>query len=287
MAGEVLITIRNWERHFEVSQTKKVLGPLNWVAIPTKHDGKGYRRIMARKDGHAIYAAWILMVQIAAKCPKRGELSDFDGPLTTSDFEIKTGVSAKLFDNAIQVLSAKGIEWISLIPHSTTVESIPLHSTAIPLQTDRTGQDKQNKQPPTEDCSEPPCGGSEQPSAEAVAVIMVFPCVGGGTTEWPLTSAKVTEWQESYPGVDVLGECRKARQWCIDNGSKRKTAAGMPKFLNSWLSRAQNAGGSNARTSGNYPRSPGSTQGQASPARVGTPEGKYSRFRPAPSTGSP
>lgn len=286
MAGEVLITVRNWERHFEVSQTKKVRGPLNWVAIPTKHDGKGFRRIMARKDGPIVYGAWILILQVAAKCPKRGELSDFDGPLTTEDLEIKTGVAAKLFDNAIQVLAAKGIEWISVTEHSTTVESIPLHSTTLPLQTGQVGQDKTG-QPPTEDCSEPPCGVSEQPSPETGMAIMVFPCVGRGTTEWPLTSAKVTEWQESYPGVDVLGECKKARQWCIDNPAKRKTASGMTKFLNSWLSRAQNAGGSNGRTTGNYPRSPGTSAGVPPASRVGTPEGKYSKFRPAsPTRGS-
>lgn len=108
-----------------------------------------------------------------------------------------------------------------------------------------------------DDCSEPPHGDSEQPSS---AVIMVFPCVGKGPTEWPLVDTKVREYEQSFPGVDVLGECRKARQWCIDNSTKRKTATGMPSFLSRWLSKCQNSGTSNANSRGNYQKPPDPTR---------------------------
>jgi len=47
----------------------------------------------------------------------------------------------------------------------------------------------------------------------------------------------------------VLAQCRKALQWLRDNADRQKTARGMTRFLNSWLSRAakdragQQAGG--------------------------------------------
>ncbi len=72
--------------------------------------------------------------------------------------------------------------------------------------------------------------------------VLVFQTVGKGPKEWSLTEAKVAEYQESFPGVDVLAECRKARQWIIDNPTKRKTARGMPAFLTRWLGRVQNSG---------------------------------------------
>jgi hypothetical protein len=79
------------------------------------------------------------------------------------------------------------------------------------------------------------------PGGPAPAAVLVFPVVGD-TTEWGLEESKLAEYRESFPDLDVLAECRKARQWCLDNKTNRKTAGGMPKFLGSWLSRAQNSG---------------------------------------------
>lgn len=69
--------------------------------------------------------------------------------------------------------------------------------------------------------------------------VLEFP-TNGNVKSWSLRTSKLHEWESTYPGVDVLAECRKARQWVIDN--RRKTATGMPKFLNGWLSRANDRG---------------------------------------------
>jgi hypothetical protein len=78
---------------------------------------------------------------------------------------------------------------------------------------------------------------------------MVFPCVGTGAREWALTAAKVVEYREAFPALDVSAELRRARQWLLDNPTRRKTAAGMTRFLGSWLGRAQDSarGGGAAR----------------------------------------
>jgi len=44
-------------------------------------------------------------------------------------------------------------------------------------------------------------------------------------------------WQETYKGVDILGEIRKAHTWEVCNPDKRKRLR-VP-FINNWLSRAQ------------------------------------------------
>lgn len=73
--------------------------------------------------------------------------------------------------------------------------------------------------------------------------LLVFPVIGKGDKTWPLTAAYVAELAGDYPGLDVLGECRSARAWCVANPTKRKTAKGMPAFLVNWLNRAVKGGG--------------------------------------------
>jgi len=92
-----------------------------------------------------------------------------------------------------------------------------------------------------ESCSEP-ASGSEP-------AILVFPCVGRGSKEFRLTQAKIDEYAETYPAVNVLTECRAALQWCRDNPKRRKTAKGVPAFLGKWMARQQNQGG-NGRAAG-------------------------------------
>jgi hypothetical protein len=92
-------------------------------------------------------------------------------------------------------------------------------------------------------------GSSLDPAGDPV--VLRFPVVGGkrrgGPAEWPLTAAKVAEYAEAFPGVDVSQECRAALQWCRDNPKKRKTPEGMPAFLARWLAKEQNRGGPRPR----------------------------------------
>lgn len=67
-----------------------------------------------------------------------------------------------------------------------------------------------------------------------------FPTVGRGAKTWTLPAAKLREYLESYPGVDVTAELTKARQWCRDNSRNRKTPNGMQAFLTRWLNKCQN-----------------------------------------------
>jgi hypothetical protein len=85
-------------------------------------------------------------------------------------------------------------------------------------------------------CSEEP-GTASEPLPNASLIVLDFP-TRGKPKSWHLTKTKVAEYEQSYPGLDVLGECRRARQWCIDNKEKQKTAKGMPGFLNRWLTTA-------------------------------------------------
>lgn len=88
--------------------------------------------------------------------------------------------------------------------------------------------------------------GSSEPSSDdsdPAPALLVFPIIGRGAKTWPLTAEYVAELAGDYPGLDVLGECRSARAWCVANPNRQKTARGMPAFIVNWLNRAVKGGG--------------------------------------------
>jgi hypothetical protein len=135
-------SIRDWEKHFECSQSKRA-ERLSWVATPNKHDGKSYRRLIQMKNGAALYGAWILIVQVASKCPVRGILADDDGPLSADDIADKTLTDPKLIQSALDACCSKAIGWI--VKEDSRSECDTSQSTAIdrgvPTLQDITGQD--------------------------------------------------------------------------------------------------------------------------------------------------
>lgn len=142
-----LYSIKDWEKNFEVSQTRKVENA-RWVPLPVKHDGLSFRRLMAMDDGQSLFAAWVLIVQVAAKCPVRGVLADEHGPLAAEDLSLKTGCPEVLFKKALRTLSSPSIGWL--------VVETQLDTSPVPLQ-ERRGQDNTGEDKTEE--SAPPDGG--------------------------------------------------------------------------------------------------------------------------------
>lgn len=87
-------------------------------------------------------------------------------------------------------------------------------------------------------CAEPKKPGSPPPSKS----VLEFPCKGQGSKAWALTEAKVEEWSVAFPGVGVLAEALRAKQWLLDNPNHQKTHQGMPAYLGRWFARVQDRG---------------------------------------------
>lgn len=62
-------------------------------------------------------------------------------------------------------------------------------------------------------------------------------------TTYDVPEPKISMWAETYPAVDVRQELRKMAAWLDSNPTKRKTRRGIERFINSWLSRQQDRGG--------------------------------------------
>lgn len=68
------------------------------------------------------------------------------------------------------------------------------------------------------------------------------PLVDG--TTWTPNVEDVTRWKGAYPAVNIEAELRKMSVWCHANAKNRKTRTGINRFVNTWLSKAQDKGGS-------------------------------------------
>ena len=77
------------------------------------------------------------------------------------------------------------------------------------------------------------------------------PCAGkfllNDATEYEVSENDVVYYQQLYPGIDVMQELRNVEAWCFSNPKQRKTRNGAKRFLNAWLSRAQNSARAEAR----------------------------------------
>lgn len=78
---------------------------------------------------------------------------------------------------------------------------------------------------------------SQSPVLGAVAQEEILLPLEDGS-DFPVTATLVSEFRTAYPKIDVLSEVRKARAWCLSSPGNRKTRRGAGKFINGWLSRA-------------------------------------------------
>ncbi len=61
---------------------------------------------------------------------------------------------------------------------------------------------------------------------------------------WEPEQQDVLAWEQTYKKIDVHQELMAMESWCDANPSRRKTKKGIKRFVNAWLSRANDQGGS-------------------------------------------
>lgn len=87
----------------------------------------------------------------------------------------------------------------------------------------------------SDDCTMHPAPAQSEPEeADVPAVIL------NDGSEWRPSVQDVEEWKNLYPGVDIVVEFGRMRQWCKDNPKKCKTRNGVRRFARGWLDRQQN-----------------------------------------------
>ena len=104
-------------------------------------------------------------------------------------------------------------------------------------------------------CAEPLQASTPEPEEPAVISLPL-----NDKTWYPITQKQVDEWSGLYPAVDVMQELRKMVGWLDANTSNRKTRRGIKSFVNRWLSKEQDRGGSRQRQQAYQPPAPSTRQ---------------------------
>ena len=86
---------------------------------------------------------------------------------------------------------------------------------------------------------------------ESAAPVILLPLNDG--SEYGVSPRELEEYKSLYPAVDVLQELRSMRGWCLNNETRRKTRNGIRRFVNSWMARVQDRGGSPGIASARVP----------------------------------
>lgn len=71
--------------------------------------------------------------------------------------------------------------------------------------------------------------------------VILFPLNDG--TKYGISRSQCREWEGLYPAVDVMQQLRGMKGWLDANPKKRKTKGGIIRFVNGWLAKEQNRGG--------------------------------------------
>lgn len=67
-------------------------------------------------------------------------------------------------------------------------------------------------------------------------------------TFYDVSLDKIELWKEAYPAVDVKNELKRMIAWLDSNPTKKKTRRGVERFINNWLARTQDSGGSKGQS---------------------------------------
>ena len=123
---------------------------------------------------------------------------------------------------AAQLEIGPGLQYILKSEAQKDLVKAPAGNDPAPAQTPKTAE-KTEAQPSV-----------IAPSVPGAAVPL--PMQGG---EYSVSAAEAAEWKRLYPAVDLTQELRNMRGWLLANPEKQKTADTIGRFINTWLTKAQ------------------------------------------------
>ena len=111
--------VADWTEHFETAKTARYVHKSS-VVLPLKQ-GLGYRRLVRRNSGPALYGAWCAMIVVLSKQapPREGYLTHSgtkDGiPYAPQDLEMLTDIPVSVFAEMLVACSRPEIGWLKVI----------------------------------------------------------------------------------------------------------------------------------------------------------------------------
>ena len=193
-------------------------------------------------DNLAMIGFWVRLLLLAnwedKKRAKRGEI------VTTAPIlSAICGCSESTIWRYLNKLKESGEIKMST-NHKVTRIQITNYEKYQSYQNDKTADKTADKTHPYKRNEEEKKGRKEEkdiPSAQSADELpaKVEPIPLNDGTFWLPTQDMYDEYCRLYPALDIDQEFRKMRGWCEGNPNKRKTKAGVRRFVSGWLAREQ------------------------------------------------
>ena len=136
----------------------------------------------------------------------------------------------------LQKEECKGVVFVPFFSDmSATNDHVQAANDDMSATNDTVVKESKGKESRVEESKVHPFAQPERPPG--AQEIITFPF--NDKTEYPIFDTEFEEWAELYPAVDIMQELRKMKGWLDSNPTKRKTIRGIRRFINSWLSKAQ------------------------------------------------
>ena len=121
-----VLRIIDWDKHYEDRDHRRPLMRAKWVQMPLKR-GTGYKRLMIKKNGPALFGAWVAVVEFAAQCFVRGLLCRESGePYDATDIAVVIDFPEDLIQQVLELTrnEKEKIRWIEDVDHQIAMDLI-------------------------------------------------------------------------------------------------------------------------------------------------------------------
>lgn len=141
--------IKDWDLYFE-NDRSRTREKCSFVCVPNKQHGMGFVRIMAQKDGAAIYGIWCLILGACSQQKKRsGWLTD-DGERTgtawgADDLADKFRRPAEEIQRALDFVCSKKVDWMVLHEIANDDAAILKSHRAVTVKSPPTAPERTNE----------------------------------------------------------------------------------------------------------------------------------------------
>ena len=145
--------IVGWDKNFENDRSRSRKN-CSFVCVPNKQHGMGFSRIMAEKDGAAIYGIWHCIIGACSQQASRHGWLTFDGEQTGSpwgvdDLSLKFRRPPAEIARALSFLSSDKVEWLKCHKTSDMPDAhraLTSHSPRSTLKEEKRREEKEEKE---------------------------------------------------------------------------------------------------------------------------------------------
>lgn len=176
---------------------------------------------------------------------------ELDGTLVLADHDNLVGSETDWAEKKRRQSTAEGVGKFSpplspVLPQRGE-ETLPtdIRDKSLEIRDQTLETDTEKEKGSTVDSAEPVPG-----STPPAPFVISLPLIDG--SNFGITQADIDTYTGLYPAVNILQEIRGMVGWLDANPKRRKTRAGIKRFINNWLSSEQDRGGT-LRGSGNRP----------------------------------